>query len=65
MRIYDLTNLVEEYSDKDKIYDSIEANMYYKDKSKSPKSPTEILMKSDKAFFLTLPFDVVKTIFSF
>ena len=48
LRIYDLTKWIEEYSDKDKIYDSIEANMYYKDKSKSPKSPTEILMNSDK-----------------
>jgi len=44
LRVYDLTKWVDEHPGGDKIYNGIKANMYYKDKNKSPKSPIELFM---------------------
>ena len=44
LRVYDLTKWIDEHPGGDKIYNGIKANMYYKDKSKSSKSPMEIFM---------------------
>ena len=44
LRIYDLTKWIDQHPGGDKIYNGIKANVYYKDKSKSPKSPMEIFM---------------------
>ena len=44
LKIYDLTKWIKEHPGGDKIYNGIKANMYYKDKSKSPKSPMEVFM---------------------
>jgi len=44
LRIYDLTKWVNEHPGGDAIYNGIKANMYYKDKSKAPKSPMELFM---------------------
>ena len=42
--IYDLTKWVSEHPGGAAIYNGIKANMYYKDKSKAPKSPIELFM---------------------
>jgi cytochrome b involved in lipid metabolism len=44
LRVYDLSKWISEHPGGDKIYNGIKANMYYKDKSKSPKSPMEVFM---------------------
>ena len=44
LKIYDLTKWIKEHPGGDKIYNGIKANMYYKDKSESPKSPMEVFM---------------------
>jgi len=44
LKIYDLTKWIKEHPGGDKIYNGIKANMYYKDKDASPKSPMEIFM---------------------
>ena len=44
LRIYDLSKWIPEHPGGDKIYNGIKANMYYKDKSKAPKSPMELFM---------------------
>jgi len=44
LRIYDLTKWVDKHPGGDAIYNGIKANMYYKDKSKAPKSPIELFM---------------------
>ena len=44
LRIYDLSKWIKEHPGGDKIYNGIKANMYYKDKNESPKSPMEVFM---------------------
>ena len=44
LRIYDLSKWIKNHPGGDKIYNGIEANMYYKNKKEAPESPIELFM---------------------
>ena len=47
LRVYDVSKWIKYHPGGDKIYNGIKANMYYKDKSKSPIPPIDIFNRNE------------------